>query len=252
MRKHVWKLHGVDDTWMTPSSSNPRSPHTVKLSSSGRVSCDKDCPGYNAYFICAHTVAVADKAGILTDFIKWHRKEIGGTNLTALANVGIPSSSGKKSTTSSKRKGAANKKPSNAPTVSSRLTCRETSTHPKPSRPVPAFGAFAIASMKFLDSKLSVCYGCGQTLKPEKKIPEEPGDLVIVGITRRKYWKDGVEMTSSQMSNVYYHLNPNCAAKQNTFVIPALIKVPEDLKPFLNSKHIEILRERLNVTVTQE
>ena len=134
MRKHVWKLHGVDDTWMTPSSSNPRSPHTVKLSSSGRVSCDKDCPGYNAYFICAHTVAVADKAGTLTDFVKWHQKEKGGTNLTALADVGMPSSSGKKSTTSSKRKGAANKKPSNAPTVSSRLTCRETSTHPKPSR----------------------------------------------------------------------------------------------------------------------
>ena len=117
----------------TPSSSNPRSHHTVKLSSSGCVSCDKDCPGYNAYFICTHTVTVADKAGILTDFIKWHPKEKGGTNLTALANVGMPSSSGKKSTTSSKRKGAANKKPSNAPTVSSRLTCRETLTHPKPS-----------------------------------------------------------------------------------------------------------------------
>ena len=125
MRKHVWKLHGVDDTCMTHSSSNPRSPHTVKLSSSGRVSCDKDCPGYNAYFICAHTVAVADNAGTLTDFIKWHRKEEGSTNLTALANVGMHSSSGEKSTTSSKRKGAANKKPSDAPTVSSRLTCRK-------------------------------------------------------------------------------------------------------------------------------
>ena len=60
-------------------------------------------------------------------------------------------------------------------------------------------------------------------------------DLVIVVITRRKYWKDGVEMTSSNMSNAYYHLNPNCAAQQNTFVILSLIKVPEDLKPFLNS-----------------
>ena len=140
----------------------------------------------------------------------------------ALANVGMPSSSGKKSTT----KGAANKKPSNAPTVSSRLTCREreTSTHPKPSRPVPAFGSFAIASMKFLDSKVSVCYGCGETLKPERKIPEEPGDLVILGITRRNIGKMGVEMTFSQKSNVYYHLNPNCGAKQNTFVLPALIE----------------------------
>ena len=181
--------------------------------------------------------------------MKWHRKEKGGTNLTALANVGMPSSSGKKSSTSTtRRKGAANKKPSDVPTVSSRLNS-ETSTHPRPNRPVPAFGAFAIASMKFLDSKVSVCYGCGQTLKPDKKTPEEPDDLVIVGITRRKYWKDGVEMTSSNMSNVYYHLNPNCAAQHNTFVIPSLIKVPEDLKPFLNSRHRELLRERLSVTV---
>ena len=146
-------------------------------------------------------------------------------HFTALANVAMPSSSGKKSSTSTtRRKGAANKKPSNVPTVSSRLN-RETWTHPKPNRPVPAFGAFTIASMKFLDSKVPVCCGCGQTLKPDKKTPEELDDLVIVGITRKKYWKDGVEMTSSSMSNVYYHLNPNCAAKQNTFVIPSLINV---------------------------
>ena len=186
-------------------------------------------------------VAVADKVGVMTQFMKWHRKEKGGTNLTAFANVGMPSSSGKKTSTSTtRRKGATNKKPSDVPTVSSHLN-RETSTHPKPSHPVPAFGAFAIASMRFLDSKVSVCYGFGQTFKPDKKIPEEPYDLVIVGITRRKYWRDGVEMTSSNMSNVYYHLNPNCTAQQNTFVVPSLIKVPDDLKPFLNSQHCELL-----------
>ena len=95
--------------------------------------------------------------------------------------------------------------------------------------------------------KVSVCYVCGLTLKPDKKIPEEAYDLVIVGKTRRIYWKDGVEMTSSNMSNVYYHLNPNCTAQQSTFVIPSLIKVPEDLKPFLNSQHRDLLRDRLTV-----
>ena len=88
-------MPGTDDTWMTPSTINPRTPHTVKLFSSGRVNCDKDCPNYRAYSICSHAVAVADQNGILGKFVKWHRKNKGGTNLTALANVGMPTSSGK-------------------------------------------------------------------------------------------------------------------------------------------------------------
>ena len=44
-------------------------------------------------------------------FVKWHREDEGSTNLAALANVGImPVSSGKKSTTATKRrKGSAKK-----------------------------------------------------------------------------------------------------------------------------------------------
>ena len=236
---------------MTPSNNNPNAPHTVKVFSSGRVQCDKDCPNYRAYFICAHTIAVAEENGSLQSFVKWHRKEKRGTNLTALANVGMPVSAGKKSTTSTKRRrGSTNSSRKTAQDVG--VTSRFPSTsaiHPKPARPALAFGTFAVGNLKFLDGKVSVCYGCRRTLKPQGQIPPEPEDLVIVSVARRSYMKDGKLVTSSEYTNVYYHLNPNCVAEKNAFFLPGLVKIPDDLKPFLKQSHIRAIREKLSIHV---
>ena len=67
---------------MVASKSNPRTPHTVKVFTNGRVKCDKGCPNYQAYSICAHSIVVAEQSGTLNNFVKWHRKEKRGTNLT--------------------------------------------------------------------------------------------------------------------------------------------------------------------------
>lgn len=162
---------------MTPSSNNPNAPHMVKVHSGGRAQCDKDYPNYRAYFICAHTIAVAQENGSLQSFVKWHRKEKRGTNLTALANVGMPASSGKKSTTSTKRRrGSTNSSRQTRTAQDVTVTSRFSSTsaiHPKPARPALAFGTFAVGNLKFLDGKVSVCYGCTQTLKPQGQIPPE-------------------------------------------------------------------------------
>ena len=157
---------------MTPSKKKPNAPHTVKVFSSGRVQCDKDCPNYRAYFICAHTIAVAEENGSLRSFVKWHRKRRRGTNLTALANVGMPASAGKKSSTSTKRRrGLTNSSRKTAQDVT--VTSRFPSTsaiHPKPARPALAFGTFAVGNLKFLDGKVSVCLNPKDRFLPSLKI----------------------------------------------------------------------------------
>ena len=44
-----------------------------------------DCPGYNAFKVCPHSLAVAEKAERTADYIKWLRnKRPKGPNLTSL------------------------------------------------------------------------------------------------------------------------------------------------------------------------
>ena len=61
-----------------------------------------------------------------------------------------------------------------AQTTSHTLTCLPGQSHEStenmqvnyPERPKPPPGIFAFAKLSFLDSKVSRCYDCGQTLKP--------------------------------------------------------------------------------------
>jgi hypothetical protein len=137
---------GTDSTWMTPRM----------IFSSGRVNWDKDCPNYRTYSICWHIVAVAEQNGILQKFVKWHRKNKGGTNLTALANVW----NGKKSTTANKRrKGSANilrvLRLCELETITSRFA-NTSANHPKPARPTPGFGTFSIGNLMVVSRCLNL------------------------------------------------------------------------------------------------
>ena len=127
----------------------------------------------------------------------------------------MPASAGKKSTASTKRRSSTNssRKTAQDVTVTSRFP-NTSAIHPKPARPALGIGTFAVGNQKFLDGKVSVCYGCRRTLKPQGQIPPEPEDLVIVSIARRSYMKDGKLDTSSEYMNVYYHLNPNCIVEK--------------------------------------
>lgn len=73
----TWKIPGTEDSWMVPTSTNPKTPHTVTTASSGKVSCDSKCANYCAYSICAHTLAVAQEAATLENFLKWHKRQKG-------------------------------------------------------------------------------------------------------------------------------------------------------------------------------
>ena len=79
-----------------------------------------------------------------------------------------------------------------------------------PQRPKPPPGILVLARLAFLDSKVTRCYGCGNSLKPEGTTPHPPDDLVLTTRLRRQYYKEGRQHTSPDISSVYYHVNPYC------------------------------------------
>ena len=70
-----------------------------------------------------------------------------------------------------------------------------------PQRPKPTPGIFVFARHAFLDSKVTRCYGCGYSLKPDGTIPYPPDDLVLTTRLHRQYYKAGQQQTSPDISN---------------------------------------------------
>ena len=109
----------------------------------------------------------------------------------------------------------------------------------RPARQVPQFVAFVIGLLQYQHPSVRVCYGCGADLKPGGMIPESPHDLVVISGDKRSYY-DTTTTTMKQnqhISNVYFHLNPNCVTVRPQFFIPGLVKVPEILVSFLDQEH---------------
>ena len=129
---------------------------------------------------------------------------------------------------------------------------RQPFANPAPARQVPPFGTFVIGLIQHQHPSVRVCYGCGGELKPGGITPESPEDLVIVSGDERSYY-DTTSNTMKQnqhVSNVYFHLNPNCVTVRHQFFIPGMVRVPQDLVPFLNEEHKRILRLVVGLTIT--
>ena len=99
-------------------------PHYVTVAKNGKVTCN-DCPGSNAYKICSHSLAVAEKNGRTADYLKWLRtKGPQQMNLTSLITSDSNKGVGKKSSKTSTARRNTNKAP---PTnVVDRVTCIST------------------------------------------------------------------------------------------------------------------------------
>ena len=85
-------------------------PHYVTVAKNGKVTCN-DCPGWNAYNICSHSLAVAEKNGRTADYLKWLRtKGPEQMNLTSLITSNSNKGVGKKGskTSTARRKGGRN------------------------------------------------------------------------------------------------------------------------------------------------
>ena len=103
-------------------------PHYVTVAKNGKVTCN-DCPGWNAYKICSHSLAVAEKNGRTADYLKWLRtKGPQQMNLTSLITSDSNKGVGKKGskTSTARRKGGRNTNKAPPTNVVDRVTCVST------------------------------------------------------------------------------------------------------------------------------
>ena len=333
-------------------SRSSRDPHSVQVYlKTGKVQCDKGCANWATYSMCSHTLAAAEKMGVLKEFLNWFKGKKRSPNPSAIANVNMPKNAGQKVGTR-KRKGGSNKtliegrqvvrsrvlQPALEPlsnTVSSNPTVPGTSNQSKerrplvcnqvwqpsfasvsnavpscppvpgtfvsdqnvtfsplnapyapiqpshgfnvpessssyiiynypcqqherqqvkentpptyPQRPNPTPGILVFARLAFLDSKVTRCYGCGYSLKPDRSIPDPPDDLVLTTRLHRQYYKAGQQQTSPDISTVYYHVNPFCIRVTFSSFEPNVCRIPADLQPFLLQEHKQMIVQRLAV-----
>lgn len=85
---------------------------STKSSKHGEVyyGCSESCISFAAYGLCAHVLAVAELDNNLDDYLKWYKKvKQTPANVTALAEMDLPSSRGTKKTKATQiRKGEKN------------------------------------------------------------------------------------------------------------------------------------------------
>ena len=65
---------GVGDDAKFVLSYSGRKPHLVVTKKGGSFACGQDCPNWCALSVCAHSVAVANMCGKLSDFVSWLKK----------------------------------------------------------------------------------------------------------------------------------------------------------------------------------
>ena len=104
-----------EDLWFVASKEDANKPHSVKVSDTGRVTCDESCVRW-ARHICSHTVAVAEKVEMLSKYLQWFRNRRKTGTLTKMAEVGAPKTSGQKNKATQRRKGRSNAKVTGPPT----------------------------------------------------------------------------------------------------------------------------------------
>ena len=77
---------GNDCAFMVVSQTSKK-PHFVQVCTNGKVLCDEQCPMWRGRKLCSHTVAVAEKAQALPQFLQWLRKSKQECNLTKLVTT---------------------------------------------------------------------------------------------------------------------------------------------------------------------
>ena len=73
-------------------------------------------------------------------------------------------------------------------------------------------------------------------------------DLVVTTRLHRKYFKDGRQHVSPEVSSAYCHVNLYCVTAAFPCFQPSLCQVPSDLVPFLLPEHKATAITRLGVS----
>ena len=114
-----------------------------------------------------------------------------------------------------------------------------------PCFPSPGQGQFIVYLLQYCPTQTSVCFGCGNTLKPNASIPPPPGDLVIVSKMAREWTYQG--RLYRKPSNVYFHCNVQCVQRKQPNFDGRSSFVNLDVEPLLTYVHKQFLRNHLEI-----
>ena len=114
-----------------------------------------------------------------------------------------------------------------------------------PRFPSPNQGQFIVYLLKYCPAQTSVCFGCGNTLKPNASIPAPPGDLVIVSKMAREWSYQG--LLYRKPSNVYFHCVISCIQRKQPNFDGRCCFIPLELESLLTLVHRQYLRNHLGI-----
>ncbi len=191
------------ETIVVPSKSSPRNPHVVNLFANGKAECTK-CPGFASFSICAHALAACLTTDRLKDFLRWL---VSTNNFTPTQQTPFQMHIQPHSTS---------QVPYQFPPATASQQVFRAAQCPQqlnvPCFPSPGQGQFIVYLLGYCPSQTSVCFGCGNALKPNASIPAPPGNLVVVSKMAREWSYQG--RLFSRPSNVYFHCVISCIQRK--------------------------------------
>lgn len=95
---------GQDNSYYVQDSSRNGWAVHVKIRGRGEVSCEPTCLRWASYKLCSHTIAVAEKEGVLMGFINKYARSNREPNITTLATQDMPKGRGKNPTKATQRR----------------------------------------------------------------------------------------------------------------------------------------------------
>jgi len=281
---------GNNSSFMVESATSKRPHYVTYDEKTNKVTCD-DCPAWNSFKICSHSLAVAEKLGKIKNFLQWHSKKAPPANLTKLVTSDTAKGvgqKGSKAATSRRRGGRYSEPTSTIPhlpmqceqhlqqTAEEQQTTRQPnqsvaqdqynsasfiqharqSTFPVPSYtptpynqdktvPSPPSGVFELHLLQRCPSQVSVCFGCGQVLKPGGFIGNPPCDLVVVSRMSREYY-DQNRRKQSREGNVYFHALRKCIQQKQPYFTN--ITIPLGIEMVLTPIHETFIGNEFGIT----
>lgn len=179
------------------------------------------CTQYKHNQICSHTVAVAEKEGILGEFVSWFNKAARGTNLSSIATMDVNIDA------CGTKKGQARRKRQSV----------QSDTRLDPDNP-----EFEVVHVFGL---LRRCQGC-----PKRKDGNDFDDdyqkmylnLVVRSYERRSYIDPNTKELVDKPGFTYYHIRSQCIRRRHpTFDVRSL-KIPREIDSELTAEQ-KALRE---------
>lgn len=237
--------------------------YTVQSAGPHRLTCTK-CEFFKQpdNIFCPHTLAVAEKAEILPNFISTVNSKLGEKSI-GLLNVAVGATcvgSGQKC----KRKGLNNRLTSDIKITKSSSVSMQSSVLNTPSilvgsgpgatcarerMQLPPLSHFQTSmqetqpfTVTFRQGPIRRCAGCNSEFSEKTKIP--PYDLILKKKDFREYPKDGMWFRANSVTNnYYYYLSLECIRSKFPHTQLKNILLYDEVQESLTSPHITVLHK---------